>query len=244
MDSKALVILDFTNGPAVTYPRGLQMQERIAAARRTGSISDVLILLEHEPVITYGKTAESANLLTSTDALGDQGVALYGTNRGGDITYHGPGQLTGYPIIHLGENNRDVRGYIAGLETNVLRVGERLGVPGLHTVDFHAGIWLGRKYVAAVGVRIKQWVTMHGFAINVTRESLTGFRHIIPCGVQAIESACLSDLAGNDISVALTASTTAAVWSEATDGRVTVLHEAEAHEWISARCPPIPDGEC
>ncbi|MFM7188201.1 MAG: lipoyl(octanoyl) transferase LipB [Armatimonadota bacterium] len=244
MDSNALVILDFTNGPAVTYPQGLQMQERIAAARRAGSIPDVLILLEHEPVITYGKTAESTNLLTSTDALGDQGVALFGTNRGGDMTYHGPGQLTGYPIIHLGENNRDVRGYIAGLESNLLKVGERLGVPGLHTVDFHAGIWLDRKYVAAVGVRIKQWVTMHGFAINVTRESLAGFRHIIPCGVQAIESACLSGLAGNDISVALTASTTAAVWSEQTYGSVTVLHEAEANEWISARCPPIPDGEC
>ena len=241
MASPALIILDFTNGPAVTYPQGLQIQERIVAARRAGSIPDVLILLEHEPVITYGKTAENANLLTSTDSLGDQGVALYGTNRGGDMTYHGPGQLTGYPIIHLGENNRDVRGYIAGLETNVLRVGERLGVPGLHTVDFHAGIWLGRKYVAAVGVRIKQWVTMHGFAINVTKESLTGFRHIIPCGVQAIESVCLSDLAGKEISVATTASATAAIWTEQADGNVTILHTAAAHEWIETTCPLIPD---
>ena len=241
MASPALIILDFTNGPAVTYPQGLQIQERIAAARRAGSIPDVLILLEHEPVITYGKTAENANLLTSTDSLGDQGVALYGTNRGGDMTYHGPGQLTGYPIIHLGENNRDVRGYIASLETNVLKVGERLGVPGLHTVDFHAGIWLGRKYVAAVGVRIKQWVTMHGFAINVTKESLTGFRHIIPCGVQAIESVCLSDLAGKEISVATTASATAAIWTEQADGNVTILQTIAAFEWIETACPPIPD---
>ena len=157
------------------------------------------------------------------------------------MTYHGPGQLTGYPIIHLGENNRDVRGYIAGLETNVLRVGERLGVPGLHTVDFHAGIWLGRKYVAAVGVRIKQWVTMHGFAINVTKESLSGFRHIIPCGVQAIESVCLSDLAGSEISVAMTASTTAAIWSEQAGGHVTILQTPAVHEWIETNCPPIPD---
>lgn len=241
MASPALIILDFTNGPAVTYPQGLQIQERIAAARRAGSISDVLILLEHEPVITYGKTAENANLLTSTDSLGDQGVALYGTNRGGDMTYHGPGQLTGYPIIHLGENNRDVRGYIASLETNVLKVGERLGVPGLHTVDFHAGIWLGRKYVAAVGVRIKQWVTMHGFAINVTKESLSGFRHIIPCGVQAIESVCLSDLTGCEISVATTASVTAAIWSEQVAGDVTILQTQAALEWIETTCPPIPD---
>jgi len=243
MASPALIILDFTNGPAVTYPQGLEIQERIAAARRNGSIPDVLILLEHEPVITYGKTAENANLLTSTDSLGDQGVALYGTNRGGDMTYHGPGQLTGYPIIHLGENNRDVRGYIAGLETNVLRVGERLGVPGLHTVDFHAGIWLGRKYVAAVGVRIKQWVTMHGFAINVTKESLSGFRHIIPCGVQAIESVCLSDLAGCEISVATTAAVTAAIWSEQVGGDVTILQTPAALEWIETNCPPIPDAE-
>ena len=192
-------------------------------------------------MITYGKTAENANLLTSGQALGEHGIALYGTNRGGDMTYHGPGQLTGYPIIHLGENNRDVRGYIAGLETNVLRVGERLGVPGLHTVDFHAGIWLGRKYVAAVGVRIKQWVTMHGFAINVTKESLSGFRHIIPCGVQAIESVCLSDLAGTEISVAMTASTTAAIWSEQVDKNVTILQTTAAYEWIEFNCPPIPD---
>lgn len=241
MSEPVLIILDFTNGPAVTYPQGLEIQERIAAGRRAGTIPDVLILLEHEPVITYGKTAENANLLTSGQALGDHGIALYGTNRGGDMTYHGPGQLTGYPIIHLGENNRDVRGYIAGLETNVLRVGERLGVPGLHTVDFHAGIWLGRKYVAAVGVRIKQWVTMHGFAINVTKESLSGFRHIIPCGVQAIESVCLSDLAGTEISVATTASTTAAVWSEQVDGNVTTLQTTAAHEWIESNCPPILD---
>ncbi len=241
MNQAALVILDFTNGPAVTYPQGLEIQERIAAARRVGNIPDVLILLEHEPVITYGKTAENANLLTSTESLGDHGVALYGTNRGGDMTYHGPGQLTGYPIIHLGENNRDVRSYIASLEANLLKVGERLGVPGLHTVDFHAGIWLGRKYVAAVGVRIKQWVTMHGFALNVTNESLSGFRHIIPCGVQAIESVCLSDLALTEISVATTASTTAAVWSEQVDGNVTILQTTAAHEWIESNCSPIPD---
>lgn len=242
MARSALIILDFTNGPAVTYPQGLQIQERIAAARRAGTIPDVLILLEHEPVITYGKTAENANLLTSTDSLGDQGVALYGTNRGGDMTYHGPGQLTGYPIIHLGENNRDVRSFISSLENNILHIGNRLGVTGLHTVDFHAGIWLGRKYVAAVGVRIKQWVTMHGFAINVTKESLSGFRHIIPCGVQAIESVCLSDLAGYEISVATTAAVTAAIWSEQVGGDVTILQTPAALEWIETNCPPIPDG--
>ena len=156
------------------------------------------------------------------------------------MTYHGPGQLTGYPIIHLGENNRDVRGYIAGLETNMLRVGERMGVPGLHTVDFHAGIWLGRKYVAAVGVRIKQWVTMHGFAINVTKESLSGFRHIIPCGVQAIESVCISDLAGSDVTVNAAAAVTAAVWSEQVSGDVTILQTTDAYAWFESNCPPIP----
>jgi lipoyl(octanoyl) transferase len=240
MAEPALIILDFTNGPAVTYPQGLEMQERIAAARRVGGIPDTLILLEHEPVITYGKTAENANLLTSTESLGDQGVALYGTNRGGDMTYHGPGQLTGYPIIHLGENNRDVRSYIASLEANLLKVGDRLGVPGLHTVDFHAGIWLGRKYVAAVGVRIKQWVTMHGFALNVTKESLSGFRHIIPCGVQAIESVCISDLAGSEITVETAAAATAAVWSEQVSGHVNILKTAAAYAWIESNCPPIP----
>jgi lipoyl(octanoyl) transferase len=156
------------------------------------------------------------------------------------MTYHGPGQLTGYPIIHLGENNRDVRSYIASLEANLLKVGERLGVPGLHTVDFHAGIWLGRKYVAAVGVRIKQWVTMHGFAINVTKESLSGFRHIIPCGVQAIESVCISDLAGSEITVETAAAATAAVWTEQVSGHVNILKTAAAYAWIESNCPPIP----
>lgn len=243
MASPALIILDFTNGPAVSYPQGLALQERVAAARRTGTIPDVLILLEHEPVITYGKTAESANLLTSSQSLDAQGVKLFGTNRGGDMTYHGPGQLTGYPIIHLGENNRDVRGYIASLESNILKVGEHLGVPGLHTVDFHAGIWLGRKYVAAIGVRIKQWVTMHGFAVNVTKESLSGFRHIVPCGVQAIESVCLSDLAGKNITVPQAAETSAKIWTEQATGAVTILYTPDAHAWIDKYCPPIPDAE-
>lgn len=243
MASPALIILDFTNGPAVSYPQGLALQERVAAARRMGTIPDVLILLEHEPVITYGKTAESANLLTSSQSLDAQGVKLFGTNRGGDMTYHGPGQLTGYPIIHLGENNRDVRGYIASLESNILKVGEHLGVPGLHTVDFHAGIWLGRKYVAAIGVRIKQWVTMHGFAVNVTKESLSGFRHIVPCGVQAIESVCLSDLAGKNITVPQAAETSAKIWTEQATGAVTILYAPDAHAWIDKYCPPIPDAE-
>jgi lipoyl(octanoyl) transferase len=243
MAESALIILDFTNGPAVTYPQGLEMQERTAAARRLGNIPDTLILLEHEPVITYGRTAVNTNLLTSSQALVDHGVALYGTNRGGDMTYHGPGQLTGYPIIHLGENNRDVRSYIASLESNLLKVGEDLGVPGLHTVDFHAGIWLGRKYVAAVGVRIKQWVTTHGFALNVTKESLTGFQHIIPCGVQAIESVCISDLAGRDVTVNAAAAVTAAVWSEQVSGDVNILQTTDAYAWIESNCPPIPAGE-
>jgi lipoyl(octanoyl) transferase len=243
MAESALIILDFTNGPAVTYPQGLEMQERIAAARRLGNIPDTLILLEHEPVITYGRTAVNTNLLTSTQALEDHGVALFGTNRGGDMTYHGPGQLTGYPIIHLGENNRDVRSYVASLESNLLKVGEHLGVPGLHTVDFHAGIWLGRQYVAAVGVRIKQWVTTHGFALNVTRESLSGFQHIIPCGVQAIESVCISDLAGSDVTVNAAAAATAAVWSEQVSGDVNILQTSDAYAWFESNCPPIPAGE-
>ena len=97
--------------------------------------------------------------------------------------------------------------------------------------------------MAAVGVRIKQWVTMHGFALNVTKESLSGFRHIIPCGVQAIESVCICDLSGIDVTVNAAAAVTAAVWFEQVSGHVTILQTAAAHAWIDENCPPSPDGE-
>lgn len=233
-----MIVLNLTHGELVPYTVGLDIQERIASARRRGLIPDVLLLLEHLPVITVGRTSVSTNLLTNDSDLEVAGVQLLSTNRGGDITYHGPGQLVGYPIVHLGDYNRDVRSYVTLLENHVIQACNTLGVPDVHTVDFHAGVWSGRNYIAAIGVRIRQWVTMHGFAINVTEAVHSGFKHIVPCGVMSVQTMSLSELGGKFITVQMAADAIVSAWTQTRIEPMQVLYGAPAIDWIETNCPP------
>ena len=165
----------------VTYENGMKLQQKLVELRQRDEIADQLLLLEHPPVITLGRGGDETNLLATPDHLAAEGVRFYETTRGGDITYHGPGQIVGYPILHLGENNRDVRKYVSALEEVLIRTVAEYGITA-ERVDGRRGIWVGNDKIAAIGVRIARWVTSHGWALNVST-NLEHFRLITPCGL-------------------------------------------------------------
>lgn len=165
----------------VAYGRMLALQEARHAAVAAGESPDTLFLLEHKPVITTGKNTGAGHVLLTPSVLEARGIDYFETGRGGDVTYHAPGQLVGYPIVALQESERDVRRFVWRLEEIIIRTAADFGVKA-ERVEGLRGIWVGNDKLAAVGVRIARWVTMHGFALNVSTD-LQGFKSIIPCGL-------------------------------------------------------------
>jgi lipoyl(octanoyl) transferase len=165
----------------VPYAEAHALQERLVEARKAGSLGDTLLLLEHPKVITMGRRANSEHILLSSEALRESGYELFETGRGGDVTFHGPGQLVVYPIVDLKPDRLDVRRYVRDLEETMIRVCADYGLSAQRSEGFN-GTWIDSRKVGAVGVRISQWVTMHGFALNVSTE-LAAFSAIVPCGI-------------------------------------------------------------
>lgn len=163
------------------YAEALQLQQSLVEARKRDEVPDTLLLLEHPHVITLGRAANRANVLADEEARAAKGVELFETGRGGDVTYHGPGQLVGYPIISLAPDRCDVRRYVRNLEEVLIRAAQDFGVAAAR-INGLIGVWVGDQKLAAIGVRISRWVTMHGFAFNVTTD-LDYFRLIVPCGI-------------------------------------------------------------
>lgn len=164
------------------YAVALDAQKNRIAARKAGEIPDTLILLEHPHVYTFGRNAHRENLLASPERLAKIGAAVYETDRGGDITYHGPGQLVGYPIFDLTQHRRDIAWYMRSLEEVFIGVAAEYGIvaarfPGL------TGVWAGNDKLVAMGVHISRWITSHGFAFNVNTD-LCYFDWIVPCGLR------------------------------------------------------------
>ena len=195
------IINRISDGP-VDYKAAWEWQCELVAKRQAGEIADTLLLLTHPPTITYGKAANPANLLLPNTVYKARGIHLVATDRGGDATYHGPGQLVGYPIIHLGDGRRDLHRYVRFLETVIIAACTDLGVVGAGQADFHAGVWVGEGYLAALGVRVSRWVTHHGFALNVTEEVRDGFATIVPCGVAGKPIVTIEQLTGRKVTVA------------------------------------------
>ena len=183
----------------VTYENGMHLQQKLVALRQNDEIPDQLLLLEHPPVITLGRGGDAANLLASPDILQKHRVRFYETTRGGDITYHGPGQIVAYPILHLGEGKRDVRKYVTRLEEVLIRTVAAYGITAKR-VEGQRGIWVGNEKIAAIGVRISRWVTSHGFALNVNT-NLEHFRLITPCGIQGSGVTSISREVGRTVSI-------------------------------------------
>jgi lipoyl(octanoyl) transferase len=168
----------------VPYAEGLVLQQELVAARKADRIPDQLLLLEHPPVITLGAKVrdDRSHVLASEQALDDVGVELFEAGRGGDVTYHGPGQLVGYPIIDLRPDRCDIHRYVRDLEEVMIAAAAAFGVRA-DRVRGLTGAWVGQDKLAAIGVRISRWITSHGFAFNVATD-LSHFSLIVPCGIQ------------------------------------------------------------
>jgi lipoyl(octanoyl) transferase len=163
------------------YGAALELQQRLVAERKQGLIADQLLLLEHPHVITLGRNGRMENLLAGDEVLRRAGIAFHPTDRGGDVTYHGPGQLVGYPIVDLREWSRDVGAYVRALEQAIIDTLADFGIAA-GRIPKLTGVWVGEQKIAAIGVHISRWVTSHGFALNVTTD-LNYFHYIVPCGL-------------------------------------------------------------
>ncbi|MBN2318202.1 MAG: lipoyl(octanoyl) transferase LipB [Acidobacteria bacterium] len=163
------------------YSQALGLQMRICALKKRGYKRDVLLLLEHPPVITLGRSAERKNLLADENYLREKGIDLQETDRGGDFTFHGPGQLIGYPLMALGSGERDVRNYMRRLEESLIRLLRKFGIESFRDSGY-TGVWTKSGKIAAMGVHISRWITRHGFALNVNTD-LSFFDLIVPCGI-------------------------------------------------------------
>jgi lipoate-protein ligase B len=208
-----LRVLDLLGDGPIGYADAWERQKELVALRQEDAIPDTLLLLTHPPTVTYGRAADvAANLLLPPGEYAARGVELVATDRGGDVTYHGPGQLVGYPIVKLEEGRRDLHRYVRTLEEALIRACRALGAPQAGRADWHAGVWAGDGYLAALGVKVSRWVTHHGFALNVTEEVRAGFDLIVPCGVAGKRIVTVSELAGRPVSVAEAARAVAAVF--------------------------------
>ena len=165
------------------YEEALAMQRALVLERQAGRIEDQLLLLEHPPVLTLGVRGDGGrgHILASENALAGRGISVFEAGRGGDVTYHGPGQLVGYPILDLNPDRRDVHRYVRDIEEVLIRVAADVGVRASRVAGL-TGVWVGAEKLAAIGVRISRWVTSHGFAFNVAPD-LNDFSLIVPCGI-------------------------------------------------------------
>jgi len=177
------VTLEVRRLGTIGYQAGLDLQKELVEARKQGAIPDQLLLLEHPPVITLGVRTRNdrSHVLESEASLAEKGVGLFETGRGGDVTYHGPGQLVGYPIVDLKPDRCDVHRYVRDLEEVLIGAVAAFGITAGRIAGL-TGIWVGDRKLAAIGVRISRWVTSHGFALNVSTD-LSHFGLIVPCGI-------------------------------------------------------------
>lgn len=181
----ALLPLHVVHLGLVPYARALELQRAVARARISGALAhDMLLLLEHPPVITLGRGSKAQHLVASPALLAARGVELYDVERGGDVTFHGPGQLVGYPIVNLRGHKQDLHWYLRQLEAVLIGALERIGICAQRS-DGRTGVWTGDRKIASIGVHARDWVTWHGFALNVSTD-LSFFDLIVPCGLSGV----------------------------------------------------------
>lgn len=177
----------------VSYTNALNLQLDLHSKCASGELPGVLLLLEHEPVLTMGVKTGKDNILVSRDALSREGVELVETDRGGDVTYHGPGQLVGYPIFPLRKMGLDLHSYLRALEQSIIEALAEFGLTGERNGP--AGVWVGEKKICSIGVAVRKWVTYHGFALNVA-PNMRHFSLINPCGLGSDQITCMRDILG------------------------------------------------
>ena len=174
------------------YAEVLELQRAVARARISGAIDqDVLLLVEHPPVVTLGRSSKASHLLASPALLAARGVELFEVERGGDVTFHGPGQLVGYPIVDLKRHKQDLHWYLRQVEEALIRGVAPFGIAGERNVGY-TGVWTQGRKLASIGVHARDWVTWHGFALNVTTD-LSYFDLMVPCGIAEVTMTSIAD---------------------------------------------------
>jgi len=176
----------------MSFEAALALQENLVAELQSGRGEETLVLLEHEPVYTIGRTRDRSSLRQNLPH------PVFETNRGGQATFHGPGQLVGYPVLDLSRRGRDLHRYLRFLEDLLIELSASYGVTAQNREGL-TGVWVGPRKLASLGVGVRKWVSMHGFAINITRESTEAFAHITPCGLTGVEMTSLAHESGTAI---------------------------------------------
>ncbi len=184
----------------VPYGEALELQRTLAEDRIAGRIPDTLLLLEHPPVITLGRGTRQTSLPIDPEALRRRGVEVFEIERGGDVTYHGPGQLVGYPIIDLQQHKPDLHWYLRRLEDVLISSLAGFGIPAERR-EKYTGVWTRGRKIASIGIHVRQWVTWHGFALNVTTD-LSPFSLIVPCGIPDVVMTSIEKEAGGRLGAA------------------------------------------
>jgi lipoyl(octanoyl) transferase len=180
----------------IDYEAGLRLQESQVQAILAGTGGDTIFLLEHQPVYTIGRLRDQSSLRDSTSLP----YPVHEINRGGQATYHGPGQLVGYPILDLNPRGKDLHEHLRKLEDALIRACKKFGVNAGRREGL-TGVWVENRKLASIGVGVRKWISMHGFAINITKESLPPFFAITPCGIDGVAMSCLENEAGREITV-------------------------------------------
>ncbi len=192
----------------LSYEEGLSIQESLVREKIRGSVTDHLLLLEHEPVYTMGRTRDESSLREEITLP----YPVHRTNRGGQATYHGPGQLVGYPVLDLGLFDRDLHAYLRFLEEVLITLLSRRGITA-GRLEGKTGVWVSDRKIASLGVGVRRWVSMHGFAINICG-NMTPFNHITPCGLPGVSMTSLEAEGGKDVSVESCAREVANIFNE------------------------------
>ncbi len=211
----------------IEYQAATFLQRKLHRERMDGKMSDMLLLLEHPPTITVGKSGDLDHVLVPQEELSKEHISLFFTDRGGDVTYHGPGQLVGYPILNLKERNRDIHQYVRDLEEVILRTLNSFCIPANRKND-HAGIWVNEEQIASIGLSIRKWITMHGFALNV-KPKLGHFLNINPCGILGQKATSIVEILAKNISMETVTKKLINFFSEVFDVQVELV--GERREW-------------
>ena len=225
--SRRLAVIDLGTRP---YAEVLDLQRTLCRQRMAGERQDdLLLLVEHEPVVTLGRGTKPSSLPIAPAALAQRGVPVVEVERGGDVTYHGPGQLVGYPVLHLGEHREDLHWYLRQLEAVIITALAELGVPAGRNPGL-TGVWTHGRKIASIGIHVKQWVTFHGFALNVSTD-LRAFDMIVPCGIDGVVmTSVAAELHRGDASV---------LWAQSHDAVVAAFGREFRYQVVEAAGPEM-----
>jgi lipoyl(octanoyl) transferase len=217
----------------VPYGVALERQRSLAEDRIAGRLAhDLLLLVEHPPVVTLGRGTRSASLPIAPEALRSRGIDVFEIERGGDVTYHGPGQLVGYPIFDLAQHRKDLHWFLRQIEGALIGALERFGIPGERR-EGYTGVWTRGRKIASIGIHVRQWVTWHGFALNVTTD-LSPFSLIVPCGIPDV---VMTSMARERAGASPDATAAAALGAQARDAVV----DAFVHTFAFSGAVPLEE---